>query len=380
MEMDIRRQFQQYFSNDYQIAAAPGRVNLIGEHTDYNQGFVLPAAIDKNIWVALAPNTTRLLNLRALEFGENYSFSLDDMHPVKGWPTYLLGMIHIIMPENRLPYGMDVVVAGNVPVGAGMSSSAALCSAFGLALNEVFHLGLSRMELALAGQKTEHQFAHLQCGIMDQFASLHGKSGHLIKLDCRSLEYEYIPFDFPNVRIILVNSMVSHSLASSEYNTRRRQCEAGVAVFQKYDPSILSLRDLTFDLLEAHRGELDDLVYKRCRFIVQENQRLLNGCDFLKHHDLDAFGEMMYEAHEGLSRDYEISCPESDFLVKTIKNLKGVKGARQMGGGFGGCIISLVEKDFADIFISDIQEKYALQYGKTPDCYQMNISEGAHML
>jgi galactokinase len=380
MEMDIRRQFQQYFSNDYQIAAAPGRVNLIGEHTDYNQGFVLPAAIDKNIWVALAPNSTRLLNLRALEFEENYSFSLDDMHPVKGWPTYLLGMIHMIMPENRLPYGMDVVVAGNVPVGAGMSSSAALCSAFGLALNEVFHLGLSRMELALAGQKTEHQFAHLQCGIMDQFASLHGKSGHLIKLDCRSLEYEYIPFDFPDVRIILVNTMVSHSLASSEYNMRRRQCEAGVAVFQKYDPSILSLRDLTFDLLEAHRGELDDLVYKRCRFIVQENQRLLNGCDFLKHHDLDAFGEMMYEAHEGLSRDYEISCPESDFLVKTIKNLKGVKGARQMGGGFGGCIISLVEKDFADTFISDIQEKYALQYGKTPDCYLMNISEGAHML
>jgi galactokinase len=380
MEMDIRRQFQQYFSNDYQIAAAPGRVNLIGEHTDYNQGFVLPAAIDKNIWVALAPNSTRLLNLRALEFEENYSFSLDDMHPVKGWPTYLLGMIHMIMPENRLPYGMDVVVAGNVPVGAGMSSSAALCSAFGLALNEVFHLGLSRMELALAGQKTEHQFAHLQCGIMDQFASLHGKSGHLIKLDCRSLEYEYIPFDFPDVRIILVNTMVSHSLASSEYNTRRRQCEAGVSVFQKYDPSILSLRDLTFDLLEAHRGELDDLVYKRCRFIVQENQRLLNGCDFLKHHDLDAFGEMMYEAHEGLSKDYEISCPESDFLVKTIKNLKGVKGARQMGGGFGGCIISLVEKDFADTFISDIQEKYALQYGKTPDCYLMNISEGAHML
>src|ERR1700712_1503169 len=163
METDIRRQFQQYFTNDYRIAAAPGRVNLIGEHTDYNQGFVLPAAIDKNIWVALAPNSTGLLNLRALEFGEQYSFSLDDMRPVKGWPTYLLGMIHMIMPEKRLPYGMDVVVTGNVPVGAGMSSSAALCSAFGLALNEVFHLGLSRMDLALAGQKTEHQFALVQC-------------------------------------------------------------------------------------------------------------------------------------------------------------------------------------------------------------------------
>ena len=378
--MDIRRHFQQYFSNAYQIAVAPGRVNLIGEHTDYNQGFVLPAAIDKNISIGLAPNSEQRLNLRALEYEENYSFSLDDMHPVKGWPTYLLGMIYMIMPEHRLPYGMDVVVSGNVPVGAGMSSSAALCSAFGLALNEIFQLGLSKMELALAGQKTEHQFALLQCGIMDQFASLHGKQGHLIKLDCRSLEYEYIPFDFPDIRIILVNTMVSHSLASSEYNTRRQQCEAGVAIFQKYDPAILSLRDLTSDLLEAHRAELDDLVYKRCRFIVQENQRLLNGCDFLKHHDLDAFGQMMYEAHEGLSRDYEISCPESDFLVKTIKGMQGVKGARQMGGGFGGCIITLVENDFADIFTRDIQEKYALQYQKTPDCYQMNISEGAHML
>src|SRR5664279_752401 len=255
--MDIRRQFQQYFGNGYQITAAPGRVNLIGEHTDYNQGFVLPAAIDKNIWLAMAPNNENRLTVRALEYQENYSFSLDDMHPVKGWPTYLLGMIYMIMPEKHLPVGIDVVVTGNVPVGAGMSSSAALCSAFGLALNEYFHLGLSRMDLAIAGQKTEHQFANLQCGIMDQFASLHGKAGHLMKLDCRSLEYEYIPFDFPDIRIILVNSMVSHLLATSEYNLRREQCEAGVATLQKYNPGILSLRDVKLDLLETHQQELD---------------------------------------------------------------------------------------------------------------------------
>src|ERR1700682_2575886 len=338
MEMDILRQFQQYFGNEYRIAMAPGRVNLIGEHTDYNQGFVLPGAIDRNIYLALASNTDNQLNLRAIEYKEHFSFSLDDMHPVKGWPTYLMGMINMIMPEKQLPYGMDVVISGNVPVGAGMSSSAALCSVFGLALNDGFQLGLSRVEVALAGQKTEHQFASLQCGIMDQFASLHGRAGHLMKLDCRSLEYEYIPFVFPDIRIVLVHSMVSHSLASSEYNLRRQQCQAGVAALQKYNPSILSLRDLDLELLEAHQAELGETVYKRCRFIVEENRRLLDGCDFLKNHNLDEFGNLMYASHAGLSLEYEVSCAESDFLVKTIKELKGVKGARQMGGGFGGCI------------------------------------------
>src|SRR5450631_157224 len=317
--MEIPKQFQQYFGKEWRIAAAPGRVNLIGEHTDYNQGFVLPGAIDKNIFLALAPNRDLRLNLRALEYNEDFSFSLDDMHPVKGWPTYLLGMIHMIMPEKRLPHGMDVIVSGNVPIGAGMSSSAALCSVFGLALNEIFQLGLSRMDIALAGQRTEQQFAGLQCGIMDQFASLHGKKGHLMKLDCRSLEYEYIPFDFPDICIVLVNSMVSHSLASSEYNLRRRQCEAGVAILQKYDPSVLSLRDAKRSQIEAHRDEMENAVYRRCRFIVDENKRLIDGCKMLEDHDLDSFGKEMYASHEGLSRDYEVSCPESDFLVKEIK-------------------------------------------------------------
>jgi galactokinase len=380
MIMDIEGQFQQYFGKECRIAAAPGRVNLIGEHTDYNQGFVLPGAIDRHICVAFAPNPDKTLNLVAPGFGEKFSFSLEDMHPVKGWPTYILGMIHMIMPEKHLPVGMDILISGDVPVGAGMSSSAALCSAFGLALNEFFQLGLSNMEIALGAQKTEHRFAGVQCGIMDPFASLHGKAGHLMKLDCRSLEFEYIPFDFPDIRIILVNSMVSHSLASSEYNLRRQQCEAGVAKLQKYDPAILSLRDLRPDLLEARRAELDETVYKRCHFIVEENQRLLDGCYDLKNHDLDAFGKLMYASHRGLSNEYEVSCMESDFLVKEIKELTGVKGARQMGGGFGGCIITLVEHNAAETFIRDIQQKYEMKYGKVPDCYVMNIGEGAQIL
>lgn len=378
--MDIERQFQQYFGKDCLIAAAPGRVNLIGEHTDYNHGFVLPGAIDRHIYIAMAPNQYNKLNLVAPGFGESFSFELDHMRPVKGWPTYLLGMIYMIMPDKHLPQGMDILIYGDVPIGAGMSSSAALCSAFGLALNEFFQLGLSRMQIALLAQKTEHRFAGLQCGIMDPFASLHGKAGHLMKLDCRSLEYEYIPFDFPDIRIILVNSMVSHSLASSEYNLRRQQCEEGVAILKKYDPAIYSLRDLQSGLLEEHKDELDETVYKRCHFIVEENQRLLNGCEDLKNNDLDAFGKLMYASHAGLSKEYEVSCKESDFLVNEISKLNGVKGARQMGGGFGGCIITLVDHNAEESFIRDIQKKYELQYGKTPDCYVMNINEGAHIL
>jgi galactokinase len=380
MEMDIPGQFQQYFGKEYRIAAAPGRVNLIGEHTDYNKGFVLPGAIDRNIFLALAPNGSDRLNMEALEYRERFSFARDEMNPVKGWPTYIMGMIYMIMPEKRLPYGLDFVVSGSIPVGAGMSSSAALCSACGIALNDAFQLGLSRMEIALAGQQTEHRFAGVQCGIMDQFASLHGKAGHLMKLDCRSLEFEYIPFDFPDLRIVLVNSMVSHSLASSEYNLRRHQCESGVEILRRYDMSIHSLRDVRPELLDTHREQLGETIYKRCRFIVGENQRLQSGCDFLKSHNLDAFGKLMYASHDGLSHDYEVSCPESDFLVKSIRELPGVKGARQMGGGFGGCIICLVEKNATDFFIGDIRKKYEEKFNRTPDCYITSINEGAHIL
>jgi galactokinase len=378
--MAIPRQFQHYFGNPGLIAEAPGRVNLIGEHTDYNEGFVLPGAIDRNIYVALSRTDDTFLHLQAFEYREQFSFSLDDMHPVKGWPTYLMGMIYLMMPEKKLPHGLHVSVAGDVPVGAGMSSSAALCSAFGLALNEFFDLKISRMEIALAAQKTEQQFADLQCGIMDPFASLHGKSGHLMKLDCRSLEFEYVPFHFPDLRIVLVNTMVSHSLASSEYNLRRQQCEAGVRILQKHNPSVHSLRDVSGSLLEKHRHEMDATVHSRCRFVIEENQRLLEGCAHLTHNNPDAFGRLMYASHEGLSKDYEVSCPESDFIVNAVKGRPGVKGARQMGGGFGGCIITLVKQDAAELFIQGIQEQYDKEYGKIPDCYTMLISDGAQIL
>ncbi|HVY74581.1 MAG TPA: galactokinase [Puia sp.] len=380
MEKEIREQFQQYFGKETLIAAAPGRVNLIGEHTDYNEGFVLPGAIDRNIYIGIDFNSERRLNVLASQYQEKFSFALDDVHPVKGWPTYLLGMIYFLMPEKKLARGMDILVAGDIPVGAGMSSSAALCSAFGIALNEIFRLGRSRMDIALAAQKTEHEFAHVKCGIMDMFVSLHGRAGHLIKLDCRNLEYEYIPFDFPDHCVVLVNSMVTHSLTASAYNERRRQCEEGVAHLQKVYPEIKSLRDVKSEQLKKHRRELDPVVYKRCNYVLEENQRLLTGCHFLKEGKLDEFGKLMYASHEGLSKEYEVSCPESDFLVNTAKGFFQVRGARQMGGGFGGCMISLVEKEGVPEFFEGIAEKYNKKFGKIPDRFVMQIGEGAQIL
>ena len=377
MEKKIREQFLERYKKQPEVFAAPGRINLIGEHTDYNQGFVLPGAVDKKIFVAIAKNNDNVLNVYANQYDQQLSFSLQNIHPVKGWATYLLGIIFNLQQKNFSITGIDVMIDGNVPLGAGMSSSAAVCSAFGFALNEIFELGLSRMELALLGQKTEHNFAGLQCGIMDQFASLHGKAGYVMKLDCRSLQYEYIPFDFPDYKIVLVNTMVTHSLASSEYNVRRKQCEQGVSILKKYFPKTNSLRDVSPEKLELHKNDLPEVVYKRCSFIVNENERLLQGCEFLKEGNIEEFGKIMFTAHEGLSKWYEVSCKESDFLVEQVKLFDGVVGARQMGGGFGGCTINIVKSDLVDEFSSYIHQRYSKQFDKIPEIYITQIEDGA---
>jgi galactokinase len=380
MIKQIRQQFQQYFEKQGLLVAAPGRVNLIGEHTDYNNGFVLPGAVDKKIYVAIAKNNSNALNVYAGQFKEQLFFSLDAIQPVKGWSTYLLGMIFHLRKQGHEVGGVDVYVEGDVPVGAGMSSSAALCSAFGLALNELFGLGLTRMQLALTGQKTEHTFAGVKCGIMDQFASLHGKAGHVMKLDCRSLEYEYIPFNFPDHKIVLINTMVSHSLAGSEYNIRRQQCEEGVAVLHKHFPVVLSLRDVSVEQLDRYKQDLPEVVYRRCHFIVNENKRLLSGTELLSAGDIKAFGELMFQAHEGLSKWYEVSCEESDFLVEQARSFDGVAGSRQMGGGFGGCTINIVKNEKVDHFIQHAQSAYEKQFSKIPEAYIMQIEEGARVI
>lgn len=376
----MEKDFLELYGKKPLVVAAPGRVNLIGEHTDYNEGFVLPGAVDKRNYVAIAENGTDRINLKGRRFEGDFSFDLKDIKPVKEWATYILGVIWHMQDRGCNVKGVDIMVDGDVPVGAGMSSSAALCSAIGFALNELFGFGLSRMDLAFIGQKTEHTFAGLKCGIMDQFASLHGKAGHVMKLDCRSMEYEYIPFDFPDYKIVLVNSMVTHSLAGSEYNVRRQQCEEGVAILQKHYPGIVSLRGVTSEQLLQHKDELSQVVFDRCYFVTTENERLLKGCELLQKGDIKGFGNQMFATHEGLSKKYEVSCAELDFLFEEARKYKTVAGSRMMGGGFGGCTINLVQAGDVENFTAGIKEAYFNKYGKEPHVYITQIEDGARVI
>ncbi len=377
MIFHLNHQFNDLFGKQPLFYSSPGRVNLIGEHTDYNEGFVLPGAVDKSIYIAIAKNDSDRLNVYANQFNEQMEVSVNELKPVEGWFTYLAGMMYHLKKKGLPIGGVDVIIDGDVPVGAGMSSSAAICSAFGFALNELYCLGLNRMELALTGQKTEHSFAGVKCGIMDQFASLHGKAGYVMKLDCRNLQYEYIPFDFPEYRIVLVNSMVSHSLASSEYNTRRQQCEAGVKMMQQFVEGAKSLRDIPKGTLELHKNEIPVEIYKRCHYVVTENERLLNGCALLAKGDIQSFGQLMYQTHQGLSKEYEVSCAELDFLVDTAKTIEGVAGARMMGGGFGGCTINLVKMEHIPAFEKGMKKAYLHRFNKDAEVYITQIEDGA---
>ncbi len=376
----LNQQFIDQYRKQPMFYTAPGRVNLIGEHTDYNEGFVLPAAIDKKIFIAIAKNEDRRLRVFANQFNEKKEVALDSLEPVGGWFTYLAGMMFHLQQTGKSIGGVDVMVDGDVPVGAGMSSSAAICSAFGFALNELYCLGLDRMQLALIGQKTEHTFAGVKCGIMDQFASLHGKAGYVMRLDCRSLDYEYIPFDFPDYKIVLVNSMVKHALASSEYNVRRQQCEEGVRIMKQSFPAIKSLRDVTLQQLDMKPEQLSTEVYKKCHYVISENERLLKGCGFLAKGDIQSFGQLMYASHEGLRKEYTVSCEELDFLVETARELKGVAGARMMGGGFGGCTINLVKTENVDDFVTAMKSAFQKRYKKETEIYITQIEEGARRI
>lgn len=377
---EIRKEFIERYGNEPMIVTSPGRVNLIGEHTDYNKGFVLPGAIDKKIVVAIAKNNQQKINVFARHFNEAYSIDYSKIEKPKGWQAYIAG-VSFYVQEKTQPFdsGFDVMFDGDVPVGSGMSSSAALCSAYGFALNELFGSGLTRMQLAYIGQQTEHNFAGVKVGIMDQFASLHGKKGNVMKLDCRSMDFEYIPFDFPDHRIVLVNSMVHHSLAGTEYNVRRNQCEEGVSIVKRKYSQVESLRDVTKEMLLEHENIMPEIVFRRCKFVIEENERLLKGCDFLRAGDLASFGKLMDRSHEGLSKEYEVSCPELDFLHESAKKLNGVKGSRMMGGGFGGCTINIVESSSVDEFTAKIQKTYNEKYAKVPDVYISTIEDGTRI-
>lgn len=361
------------------IVHSPGRVNLIGEHTDYNNGFVLPAAIDKKIVLAMAANSKNQIRLVAADMDQEVfetAISLTYKSSDLGWPNYILGVVDQLQKSGFTVGGFDCIFGGDIPIGAGLSSSAALEGGMVSGLAELFDLKLSRLEMAKLGQRTENQFVGVQCGIMDQFANLHGKAGSVIRLDCRSMEHTYYPFERDDIAILLCDTNVRRELATSEYNVRRQQCEQGVQVLQKFEPSVKSLRDVTEELLNKHKDELDPVVYNRCRYIVEENQRVLDACDYLLDGDVQSFGKKMAESHAGLRDLYEVSCRELDVLVEATKEMDAVLGSRMMGGGFGGCTINLVLEKEVGRVIQLIKNHYEKEVGGSLDFYIAQISEG----
>jgi galactokinase len=363
------------------VVRSPGRVNLIGEHTDYNEGFVLPAAVDKAIVFAVSPRTDGRVRFIASDLNDEFETPLAAIkRSSKGWPNYLLGVIEEYRLLGHTFTGCDAVFGGNIPIGAGISSSAAVECGFAFALNQLFGFGLSKMDLVILGQRSENNFVGMNCGIMDQFINVFGEERTVLKIDCRSLAYEHFPFERTDLAIVLCETELKRSLASSEYNIRRQQCEAGVAILQKHKPEIRSLRDVIPEFLQEHRVEMEPIIYQRCDYVVKENERVLRACEDLRRNDFRAFGEQMFLSHNGLRDDYQVSSPDLDFLVDAATSIPGVLGARMMGAGFGGCTINLVEQPSVEAFVEEIKFQYHRRTGMTNNVYVTRIESGTSLL
>ena len=373
--------FRDSFGSTAAVVRSPGRVNVIGEHTYHNLGFVLPGAVDRAIFLAIRLRDDRALRFVALDKAERYDGSLDEIRPVASqWPNYLLGILTELQAQGVELRGVDCAFGGNVPMGSGMSSSAALECGFAFGLNELLGAGLSRVELAKLSQRSENRFVGVNVGIMDPFASCLGRDKRLIRLDCRDLSYTYVPFERDDIRIVLCDSQVPRSLTGSAYNERRAQCEQGVAQLQQRHPEIRSLRDASPEAIEAIRDQLDPAVYRRCAYVVAENRRVLAACDALERGDLSAVGAAMNASHEGLAHGYEVSCRELDVLAAAAQGLPGVFGSRMMGGGFGGCTINLVEADHLAAFQDRMAPVFRDQLGKEPVIHVCKLSAGTELL
>ncbi|UXP30696.1 galactokinase [Reichenbachiella agarivorans] len=352
--------FRENFEGEPIVVKSPGRINLIGEHTDYNHGYVMPAAIEQASYVGIAKSGSEQCKLIALDLNESYEFSIEGaLQPIEiGWVNYFLGVIDQYKKKSLALEGFHMVFTSDVPLGAGLSSSAALESSFGFALSQLFSHNVSLVDVALMGQQAEHNFAGVKCGIMDQFASCLSTANHAIVLDCRSLEYTSIPCDMKDYQLVLFDTAVKHNLASSEYNVRRSQCESGVAVLQTKFDGIGSLRDATMEQLDAVKGELDSIVYDRCSYVIAENERVLLAAEALKSGDIETLGQLMNETHLGLSKKYEVSCKELDLLYDIAQLNPNIIGARMMGGGFGGCTLNIVKKSELDSTLEYVLESY----------------------
>ena len=377
MKSKIQEKFKLLYGTDGDMFASAGRINLIGEHTDYNGGYVFPGAINKGIVIEIKLNGTDKVHAFALDLDEYCEFGLNEEDaPSQSWARYIFGVCRETIKRGGKISGFNTVFAGDVPLGAGMSSSAALESTFAFALNYLFDLGIDKFELARIGQSTEHNYCGVNCGIMDQFASVFGKKGNLMRLDCRSMEFAYFPFDPEEhgYKLVLLNSCVKHELVGSPYNDRRASCERVAKVLgQEF------LRGATMDQLEAIKDQISEEDYLRARYVIGEEKRVLDVCDALEKGDYETVGARMYETHWGMSRDYEVSCEELDFLAEIAQEC-GVTGSRIMGGGFGGCTINLVKKELYDAFITKAKSAFAEKYGHEPIVIPVVISDGARKL
>lgn len=372
--------FKEHFSSTPQLYYSPGRINFIGEHIDYNDGFVMPAAINRGICYAIALNHTDELNFYAVDFNEKLSVRVKDVKKMSGWKNYVLSVVNEFLLKGLEVKGFDCVFGGNIANGAGISSSAAIEGGLSVAINDLFNFGFSKRELALLCQRAEHNYPGVMCGIMDQYANLFGKKDNVMLLDTRTLEHQYFPLKLDGYEIVLINTKVHHSLASSEYNVRRRQCEEGLALLKK-ELGITSFRDIkNADELLPFASRMDAKVYDRCKFVVEEIIRTQDAAALLQKDDLDAFGKKMFEAHEGLSKLYEVSCPELDFLVQLARENKNVIGSRMMGGGFGGCTINIIRNEAIKDFLTDTTEAYQKKFQINPEVIDVKVVDGTHAI
>ena len=374
----VAARFREVFGASPRIFRAPGRVNVIGEHTDYNDGFVMPAAIKFYTWIATAKRADRVVEVYSGHFDEKVSLSLDALAgpPQKHWSDFVRGVAAVLEAAGHRLSGANLVVHGEVPFGAGLSSSASLEVATALALTSISEIDIPRLELVKLCQKAEHQYVGTLCGIMDQFIATFGAAGHALMLDCRSLEYQLLPMP-RDLRLVVCNSMLQHELASGEYNRRRADCEAGVNLLRQHLPRIRSLRDVDVAALEAYKHVLSPTVYCRCRHVITENERVLAAAKALQSGDAECFGHLMYRSHASLRDDYEVSCKELDLLVDLASSTPGVYGARMTGGGFGGCTVNLVKVDAAAPFQARIAHTYREQTGITAEIHVCEPAQGA---
>ncbi|MCX7985109.1 MAG: galactokinase [Bacteroidetes bacterium] len=380
--MNYRELVEETFLKKYHerplIIRSPGRINIIGEHTDYNDGFVLPAAIDRALFFAFSPRSDNAIIVDALNVNEHYEGSINELAPYGSWQRYILGVLNQLQRREYAIKGFQCVFGGDIPIGAGISSSAALGVGVAYGLNILFQLNIEPLELAKLAQKAEHEYAGVLCGIMDQYTNIFGERGTALKIDCRFLTHEVYPVDH-RVTIVLLNTGITHRLASSKYNQRRMECQRGVTILKQWYPALTHLRDVTEDMLLLHRDAFDATTFKRCLYVIQENERVNRACAALRRNDLITLGSLLYDSHNGLKNEYEVSCPELDYLVELAQTSEGVYGARLMGGGFGGCTINLVDSKYVEDFCSKTMFQFENKFGRSLVSYSTTTCNGTHV-